>query len=357
LPEVRLNKTLSDFIEDFSIALFKIKNKKKSDLKAFQECSSIEYNDIQSVYKDCQLFESCSIYNPPAFVGSRIRHKVQTSIFKMDSMFKPVPIFQKPYDSLPENKQIYFEEIKNLRSDAKEKTCLVYLHGFSESGYTPEKILIFKELIAKMPEMEVLAVQLPYHMMRSPKNQPYSGAYFLDSYPIVTIESFRQAVNDVSQVLSYAKEKYKNVIVAGFSLGGFVVSFLGTCDDRADLYIIGQAGVHIPKTLINLSICPGLSEKKDNLIKQGVDFESLFEPIELSNYQSILPSEKVISIAGLYDKLIAFEDVEMLRCFFNGVYNINYSAGHRGIIFEMKKIKMRIMKIIDSMATQGYTNL
>lgn len=345
-----MNQLLSNLIENMGIGLFKATNRKKTDLETFQDCNHLNYDKIQSFYKNIQLFESCKQYNAPAFIRSRSKRKIQISIFNMDSMYKPIQIFQKSFDSLEENKKIYFEEIKSTQSDTGEKTCVIYLHGFSEKSYAPEKKLIFGKLVAGMPSMEVLAVQLPYHMMRSPRKQPYSGAYVLDSYPIVTIESFRQAVNDVSQVLSYAKEKYIKVIVAGFSLGGFVTSFLGTCDDRADLYVVGQAGAHIPKTLKDLSICPGLSVKKELWAKQGIDFESLYEPIDLLNYKPIVPPEKVISIAGLFDKLIDLEDVEELRRFYKNSNNIDYTAGHKGILFEINKIKVEVMKVIDHLA-------
>ena len=352
-----VNQSMSNLIENMGIGLFKATNRKKTDLETFQDCNHLEYDKIQSFYKDIQLFESCEHYNPPVSILSKSSRKIKMRIFTMDSMYEPIQIFQKPYDTFPENKKIYFEEMKSLQSDSGEKTCVIYLHGFSENSYAPEKKLIFERLIAQISGMEVLAVQLPYHMKRSPKKQPYSGAYVLDSYPVVTIESFRQAVNDVSQVLSYAKEKYKKVIVAGFSLGGFVTSFLGTCDDRADLYIVGQAGAHIPNTLKNLSICPGLTLKKELWAKQGIDFESLYEHIDLLKYQPVVPPEKVISIAGLYDKLIDMEDVEQLRRFFKSSHNINYSAGHKGILFEIKKLKGEVMGVIAQLGAEGELHL
>lgn len=80
-------------------------------------------------------------------------------------------------------------------------------------------------------------------------------AYIFDSCPIVTIEGIRQAVHDVSQIISYAKENYMKVIIGGFSLGGHVTAFLGTCDDRVDLYVMGQAGAGLPESLRYLPVC------------------------------------------------------------------------------------------------------
>lgn len=351
LGEDSMEKLLSSFVENIGIEFFKIANRKKSDSKIFQDCSYLDYYKLQSIYSNMQVFDSCKDYTNPALINTRNEYHIEINTFNMVSMYKPIGIFQNVYDSLLENKQIYFEEVKSVQSNNEEKACLIYLHGFSERSYALEAKYLFSRLIAEIPNIEILAVHLPYHMKRSPKNQPYSGAYIFDSYPIVTIEGFRQAVNDVSQVLSYAREKYKKVIVGGFSLGGYVTSFLGTCDNRGDLYVIGQAGDRLPYTLKNLTVCPGLYSKTQKWMKQGIDVEGIYAPLEIQRYTSIVSPEKVVSMAGKYDKLVAFESVIRLRDLFRSRHNINYSAGHIGFLFEAAKVKKEIMKLTGKFAT------
>ncbi|SDZ26473.1 hypothetical protein SAMN05421736_108169 [Evansella caseinilytica] len=341
-----MNKLLSSFVENMGIEAFKIANRKRTQSKVFRNCNHLDYHEIQSVYSKMEVFDSCEKYGTPVLMNSRNYHHVQVNTFSMASMYKPVSIFEKVYDIFLENKQIYFEEMKNVQSDNKGKDCFIYLHGFSERSYGFEEKYLFSELIAEIPSIEILAVHLPYHMKRSPGNQPYSGAYIFDSYPVVTIEGFRQAVNDVSQVLSYAREKYKKVIVGGFSLGGYVTSFLGTCDNRGDLYIVGQAGDRLPYTLKNLTVCPGLFSKMQKWMKQGIDVEGIYAPLEIHQYTPVVSPEKVVSVAGKYDKLVAFQSVERLRGLFKSRHNINYSAGHIGFLFEASKVKKEIIKLI-----------
>lgn len=202
----------------------------------------------------------------------------------MPSSYQPIKELQSLYQSFPENHQIYIELISERNSNILPKNSFIYLHGFSERSYENEIKYLFPKILTKLPNLEIIAVHLPYHMLRSPKNQPYSGCYLFDSSPLVTIEGIRQAVDDVSQVLSYVKERDKKVMVGGFSLGGFITSFLGTCDARADAYIIGQAGARLPRTLKELTICPGLADKREKWIQKGLDFERLYSPLQLTHY-------------------------------------------------------------------------
>jgi len=324
-------------------------NRKQSRTEIFNDCAELDYIKIQSMYSRIKIFSKCEMYNKPDLIDSRCYSNLEINTYTMKSKYSPINAFQNLYSLFWENRNIYFEVIKACNSKKQQKISLIYLHGFSERSYENEIKYLFSKLIVEIPHIEIIAVHLPYHMKRSPEGQPYSGAYIFDSNPIVTIEGFRQAVNDISQILSYAREKYERVIIGGFSLGGFVTSLLGTCDDRADLYIIGQAGAHLPRTLKNLRVCPGLYAKKERWIKQGIDFESLYSPIELLNYKPLVPPEKVVSIAGLYDKLIRFEDVKKLRHLYKSSYNINYFAGHIGLLFETKKVKIEVMSVIDNL--------
>lgn len=205
----------------------------------------------------------------------------------------------------------------------------------------------------EFPNLEIIAVHLPHHMLRSPKNQPYSGCYLFDSSPLVTIEGIRHAVHDVSQVLSYVKERDKKVMVGGFSLGGFITSFLGMCDARADLYIIGQAGARLPRTLKELTICPGLAEKREKWIQKGLDFERLYSPLQLTHYHPTVSPEQIVSIGGIYDKLVKFDTVKELRQRFNCLYEIDYEAGHIGLISEMNSVKEKVINIMEKVMDGG----
>lgn len=159
----------------------------------------------------------------------------------------------------------------------------------------------------------------------------------------------RQAVYDLSQIISYAKDHYDSILVAGFSLGGHVVSYLGTADNRADLYVMGQAGASFGESLKHLTVCPGLYHKGKRWIKEGRDFDLMYQTIELLNYPSLLKPEQVVSIAGIYDRLITFDRANNLKKHFKPVYNINYRAGHIGILVESKYVVRAFFKILKNM--------
>jgi len=343
-----MKKELSNIIEFIGVQLCKVANRKKSDENLFKE---LEMEDVNSIYSDVKVFNRCDTYHNPVLENEKTVGKVKVVTYSMPSKYDPIPQYQNIYQNFIENQTIYFDKVSSKTVSKQQKICLVYIHGFSERTYINEIKFLFPKLIKKI-EMDIFAFHQPFHNKRSPRNQPYSGAYIFDSHPVVSIEGVRQAVHDVSQVISYAKDHYDTVIVGGFSLGGHIVSYLGTCDNRADLYIMGQAGANFPETLFNLTVCPGLSKKRSKWFKQSKDFIKSYQAIELLDYPSVLKPNQVLSVAGIYDKLITYNRVEKLRQHFKPTYIINYNAGHIGILFEANKVLTKFIKIIiDIMAS------
>ncbi|QUI21809.1 alpha/beta hydrolase family protein [Vallitalea pronyensis] len=346
-----MNSLCAKMIETMGIRVFASMNKKKSDEHIFQQCSSLKANEIKAIYSKIKVFKKCENFNKPIVLSTKVLKDVEIRTCSMESRYKPIEAYEPLYKTFAENQTIYFEHITSKKKSKKEKIALIYLHGFSERDYKNEINFLFPRLMSTSNPIEILAVHLPFHMLRSPKNQPYSGAYLFDSCPIVTIEGMRQAVDDVSQILSYGQTIYSKVMVGGFSLGGHVTSFLGTCDNRADLYIMGQAGAKLPQSLKELPVCPGLNAKKDTWISGGQDFESLYDPIELLNYKPLIPKNKVVSIAGLHDRLITYERVSDLRDFYMSEYPIDYKSGHMGLLFEWKTVMESLFPIMDKVVT------
>ncbi|GMQ63599.1 alpha/beta hydrolase family protein [Vallitalea maricola] len=342
-----MNTLLANAIEKMGIKFFASINRKKSNSQIFKECNKLTSDEIKSIYSRITVFNKNEFFDEPVLINKKVVNGMDVNTYTMPSLYIPIKKYQNIYNTFSENKNIYFEHMACKNSNKKQKTALIYLHGFSERNYNNETKYLFANLVKQYNDLDILAVQQPFHMLRSPNNQPYSGAYIFDSCPIVTIEGIRQSVNDVSQVISYAKQNYTKVIVGGFSLGGHVTSFLGTCDDRADLYIMGQAGAKLPETLNYLSVCPGLYAKKDEWINSGQEFELLYDPIELLKYNPIIPKEKVVSVAGFNDRLVTYERVEELRNLFKSQYNIDYKSGHIGLLLEWKVVMKPLLKIID----------
>ena len=340
-----MHKVLSNIIEDMGILFLKRVNGKTSDEALFKDCSDLHPDEIQEIYSMGKVFDRCDGFNPADLIHAWSYRKLQVETYRMASQYNPIPKFGEIYNLFPDNYDLYFEAVR--RSDAQDiELCFIFLHGFSERHYKYEIMFLFPQILKALPKSEILAVQLPYHMRRSPKEQPYSGAFLFDSCPITTIEGTRQAVYDVSQVIAYAKERYKKVVVGGFSLGGHIAAFLGTCDDRPDLYIMGQAGAALPESLKHLLVCPGIIQKSKRWISKGVDFKQLYMPIELTKYKPIVPGEKVISIAGTGDKLITYDKAMKLRDFYHCKCCIDYQAGHMGLAFEHKAVLSELMKTL-----------
>lgn len=72
----------------------------------------------------------------------------------------------------------------------------------------------------------------------------------------------------------------------------------------------------------------------------------MYQTIELLNYPSLLRPEQVVSIAGIYNRLITFDRAINLKNHFKPVYNIDYRAGHIGILMEYKSIIKTLFEIL-----------
>ena len=339
-----MRKVFSDLIENIGTGYFSLANKKATNANIFKEINKLQPAQINDLYKLTQVFKSCLSTSELELIKATMSKQTMRKTYKAKSLYKPLPQYEALYNQFTENHDIYFDLLQ-AKDVSTTDVALVYVHGFSMRNYSRE-YKIFSKLIANDKNLSVYTIQLPYHMSRAPQAQQYSGAYVFDSCPICTIESLRQAVHDVSQLISTIKNSHKSLMVAGFSLGGYVTSMLATCDNRADLYVIGQADSDLPTCMNNTTVCPGLQKNKSIWTNNKEKFQSFYEPLNLLNHKPAVTDNKIVSVAGKYDKLIEYKTVLKLREFFNSKYNIDYDAGHIGFVLEAKPVLTELLNAI-----------
>ncbi|QOR35100.1 hypothetical protein IMX26_16830 [Clostridium sp. 'deep sea'] len=340
-----MHKIFSDLIENAGTSFFSLANKKATNQNTFNKINKLNAKQITNIYQNIKVFNSYLATSKVDLIKTNETKNIKYKTYKTKSLYEPVANFSSIYNELVENHYLYYDLLRHKSVNTTD-LAIIYIHGFSMRNYGREYKL-FSKLINSNKDLSVYATQLPYHMNRSPLNQPYSGAYTFDSCPLCSIEAIRQAVHDISQLISIIKNKHKKIIVGGFSLGGYVTSLLATCDNRADLYIVGQADSDLPTCMNDTPVCPGLQKNKSIWTNNKENFQSLYEPLNLLKHKPAVKGSKVVSVAGKYDKLINYNTVLKLRKFFNSKYNIDYKAGHIGFLLEAKPVLSKLIDAIE----------
>ncbi len=343
-------KTISDFLEKTGIKITQIIKKDEELIQDFEDNLYMNSNKIMDIYKNQSFFSiNNDILDEKHIQREVFDKKITIDKYKAKSTYKKNDIIQNICKKLNISDDIYYYKISKKKAD----NVLVFLHGFGEETYKYHIKYLFIPLIKKMKNLDILLIELPYHMNRSIKLQNYSGSYFFDSFPLFTIEAIRQSVSEISQFITTYKNLYKKIVLSGFSLGGHIVSYLATCDDRADLYICGYSGTQLDDTIENLELCPGLINKKKRIQENGLNFKLLYQILDLNNYLPAVSDNKVFSIAGLYDKVVTHNKVEEFRKMFDSKYNVDFKSGHLELVLEIPKGIKEIKKVLKKEIFKG----
>lgn len=170
-----MNKFVSDGIEFLGIKLFQWINRKKCDPGMFKHLPMENINDL---YLNEAIFTRCNDYYEPELIKVRTTSDMEIGTYRMPSKYVPIEEYKSLYQHFSENQNIFYEHIKLRKSRKERRTCLIYLHGFSERNYNNEIKFLFPKLINKF-QLDVFAVHQPFHMLRNPKNNHIQELIYL----------------------------------------------------------------------------------------------------------------------------------------------------------------------------------
>lgn len=109
--------------------------------------------------------------------------------------------------------------VHGWRSDSLDRVKKIFLKPFTELGYN----LFF--------------VYLPYHFDRS-EGTAYSGEYMISANVERSIESIRQAVQEIRALIHWIKKQDGGkVSLVGISFGGFIANLTSVVEDQIDQLI------------------------------------------------------------------------------------------------------------------------
>ncbi len=342
-----MREFLSDAIERTGFAGLRVMNRACVPMELVAPTLDIGPDELLEMYPAESTFTRAE--EPPelSVEAFRQRNGLELAPFRADSLYRPHPRFASVYDRLRENHEIRGLWIR-LPAAVPERTeprvdtgsaALVFCHGWAERSFGLELNLLFPAMLKHIPGLDIYALEEPYHMHRTPRETPYSGAFFFDNSPMGVVEAMRQAVSDASQLVATLRSAYDAVAVMGVSLGGHVTAYLATCDDRPDAFVACQAGMEHPVLEVLLRLAPCLA-RQVACVDEAASFHG---PLRMDRFQPLASGERIITVHGAYDRLIAPESGARLRAHFGVRHPILYRGGHLSFQLQARSIAAAVM--------------
>lgn len=229
--------------------------------------------------------------------------------------------FQSPFTALnPAVRDEYADHVRNAtavaqywRHDEGPRPTLCVIHGFGASPY------IVNSAFFALPWLygrgyDVLLYLLPFHGSRRAHVTAANGFGLFAHGPAHFNEAMLQAVYDFRIFIDHLQANgIEQVGVTGLSLGGYVSALLGAVEDRLSVVIPNAAVVSVPKLVgswfpfpVALAIASWLGRADYG------DLERTFAIHCPLSYASVLPTERLMIIGGLGDRLTPPEQSRLL---------------------------------------------
>jgi len=200
------------------------------------------------------------------------------------------------------------------RRDDPDAPVVVLSHGWAHDEVRGlEKIFVHPLLRAGF------SVAIPahaFHFDRTPAGT-YSGEMMVSGDVVLTVEAFRQSVADLSGLVSWLRARStssRRVGVIGYSLGGYIAGLLACVRDDLEFLVIAGAGDSVVSPILDTGL--GVNVRED-LSLSGMDHRENLERawgiISPGQHTPRVPQERILLVAGLYDRIMLPRSVDRLR--------------------------------------------
>jgi dienelactone hydrolase len=222
---------------------------------------------------------------------------------------------------------------------------IVLVHGWRQINLERIKAIYLKPFMGH--GYNLYFITLPYHMERQGNNSLYSGEYMISANIDRTLSSIRQAVVDLRALISWLKlNRTGKVVIVGISLGGLVANLTSAVDDNLDGIISVFAPNDLSHTIWNNM--PGKYIKQD--FKENAftydQLKTCWAIINTSNFETMLPKEKMLILSALYDQYIDLKDADKLWEKWGRPERKVYYCGHAGLVLCKKDIAHNSLEFI-----------
>ena len=237
--------------------------------------------------------------------------------------------FQTPLPSAHKENNTVNGRYYELKDNKHAPTVLI-LHG-----WRVRNLLFFHRAALEFLELGYNAVffPLPYHFDRAPSGS-YSGQFMVSADGVQTIESMRQAVLECKMLFNWLEKRgTESMSVFGVSLGGWLSTFLCTCEPRLS-FAIPVVPASDPVEMFRKSrlaqlIRLGLNGEMDALFEV---FKSGLKVLQPARFTPVIPKERILLIEGQYDEMVPSFIIEKLWKAWDKPPILRYRHGHLSIL-------------------------
>ncbi len=251
---------------------------------------------------------------------------------KFPSGYEPIsPAFRERHeDEYRRNQRVSVRWIRHTHGGPRP--TLIFLHSWMQPDTALEELTLLPVLAGRLG-LHVARIDLPYHGRRKPRGSRFGGEYFWTADLVRTVEAIGQSVWDTRNLVSWLLARENAPVgVMGLSLGGMMTLYTACLDSRLAFAIAVAAHLDLAGVLGDASI---LKRMRSELLSHGwspADVESYMAVVGIADLKPVLPSERILLVAGKYDRLLSADRTEVLWKRWGEPPIHWYPAGHLGII-------------------------
>jgi hypothetical protein len=231
--------------------------------------------------------------------------------------------------------------IRWYKKDSLSKVLLIFAHGWARPNLFAEDI-ICKKLLKK--GIDTIVPTAPFHMERAPTNS-MSGEYFISGNIYWTIANFRQFADELIELVSYYKEKYKYIGIIGMSSGGFQAG-LALTSIPVDFYFPFITGAKLGSITWEGQLTKFV---KQDIIKKGIsesELNKVWGIADQANLGKYCKATYIKQFISLYDIIVPTKFQYKLWEIYNRPEKIELKCGHNSSIFCFNTVVEEIHKSV-----------
>lgn len=271
--------------------------------------------------------------------------------------------FESPHEPLSEsfgrlqksayqaNNVVHARWIRHRRGGARP--TMLFLHSWMQPVSWFEDVMLLPRFASAL-NVDVLSMHLPYHGQRKPEASAYHGEYFWTADLVRTFEALRQSVHDARALIGWlARETDAPIGVMGVSLGGMVALALSCFESRLDFSIPVAAHLDLAGILEDAALLTPMRRELERHGWQPEDVYAYTHSLGLYDVSPCIPRERILFIAGLYDRILTAERTEALWERWGKPHIHWFPGGHLGILLHMRKTLAAARRHIERTTASG----
>ncbi len=188
---------------------------------------------------------------------------------------------------------------------------VVVSHGWAHRGRAGVERLYVRPFLRR--GLAVLLMEHPLHFDRTPAGV-YSGELMVSGDAALTVEAFRQAVADTGAAVDYlASTGLRRWGLFGYSLGGYVAGLLACVRRDPAFLVVAGCGDSLLSPILETKLGRNVREDLSHCgLADRERLETFWGLISPSRWAPALPRDRILLVAGRYDRIMLPRSVENL---------------------------------------------